>query len=70
MQSGVQAEGAAQPGPYEALGRVVHAAQLEALLVPEALGQGVPDVIGGKGFLAAVLELRKYCLGIDRQPGG
>lgn len=45
------------PAPYEALGRVVHEAQLEALLVPEALGQREPDVVGREGLLPTVLEL-------------
>lgn len=54
---------------FEALGGVVHEAQLEPLLVPEALGQGVPDVIRGKGFLPAVLELRKYCLQCTKYAG-
>lgn len=39
--------GVSPPGPYKALGGVVHEAQLEPLLVPEALRQRVPDVIRG-----------------------
>lgn len=54
-------------GPYEALGSVVHEAQLEALLVAEALGQRVPHVVRGQGLLPAVLELREHGLRKDRR---
>lgn len=54
---------------YEALGRVVHDPQLEALLILEGLGQGAAQGIGGQDFLAAVLELRKDALR-GEQSGG
>lgn len=46
-------------GPYEALGRVVHEAELEALLVAEAPGQRMPHAVRRQGLLAAQLELRE-----------
>lgn len=55
------AEGCPPPA-YEALRRVVHEAQLEPVLVPEALGQGAPHVVRGQGLLPAVLELREHHL--------
>lgn len=50
------------PSPYKALGSVVHEAQLEPLLVPEALGQGAPHVVRWEGLFPAVLKLSKHGL--------
>lgn len=53
--------------PYEALGGVVHDAQLEALLVLEALGQRAAQRVGRQNLLTAELELGKNVLEESRQ---
>ena len=47
---------------YEALGSIVHQAQLEALLVLEGFSQSVPQAVGGKHALPALLKLAEYTL--------
>lgn len=47
----------AQENVLEALGGVVHEAQLEALLVVEGLGEGAAERVGRQRGLMAVLEL-------------
>lgn len=54
---------------HEALGCVVHDAQLEALLVLERLGQSAPQCIGRQNSLAAELELREDALQTHKGPG-
>ena len=49
-------------GTYEALGCIVHEAELEALLVEEGLGQSAAESIGGQGRLLGELQLREQLL--------
>jgi hypothetical protein len=52
----------AQQHVLEAFCSVVHEAQLEALLVEEALGKGPPEGVGGQSCLIGELELREELL--------
>ena len=52
---------------YEALGRVVHDAELEALLVLEGLGQGAAQGVRRQHLLTAELELSKDALGTQQK---
>lgn len=47
---------------YKAFGSVVHQAQLESLLVLEGFCQSVPEAVGGKHALSALLKLAEYTL--------
>lgn len=55
----------AQQHVLEAFCSVVHEAQLEALLVEEALGKGPPEGVGGQSCLIGELELREELLKDD-----
>lgn len=54
-----------QTDTHKAFCCIVHEAQLEALLILEALGQRVSHVIRGQRLLSAVLELGKDRLGAN-----
>lgn len=47
---------------YEALGSVIHQAELEALLIFKSFGQSVTQAVGGQHALPALLELAEYAL--------
>lgn len=49
-------------GTYEALGGIVHVAQLEALLVLKGLCQGLTQVVRRQGALLTLLELGEKAL--------
>lgn len=47
---------------YEALGGVIHQAELETLLIFKSFRQGVSQAVGGKHALPALLELAEDTL--------
>lgn len=53
--------------PYETLGRVVHDAQLEALLVLEGFGQSAAQSVRWEHLLTAELELGEDALKPQRE---
>lgn len=52
---------------YEALGSVIHEAELEALFVFEGFGEGITQAVRWQHTLTTLLELAEYALEANKK---